>query len=191
MAYNQAFNIYNLITSDKTLSSAIVVTMSSLKNPYSQAPFGPITFELKAYDNGVGTQLFTSQSCTNIYQVSSILGAPTSISTGLANPLNISTSYSGRTIRFRIFNPFPSLNGQFLVSYPSSVRLIHSGSFTNSNSTINNTTGIVFTGMVTNDLTSAANITINLVTFITPPSSRLFTITYRTQVVSSGIVYGI
>lgn len=155
-----------------------------MKNPPSLAPFGPISFVIMY--NSV-----SSQTCKDIYHSNTAMNTPSSISTGLLNPLTISTAYNGKSIRLGVRQPFPAATGQLVLSFPSSLQVTYAATTYPLTTTSNgNTTIMTFSSLSGSDVTSG-NIGVSSINFITPPSSRSFTITLMDQLVQNGTVYGI
>lgn len=185
--YYDQFTVSGLIATDKTLSSAIVFSGSPIRNPWSLAPFGPITYELQIFDSTSSTYI-TSQSCTNMYQTVTRMNTPT-VQFNINGTLAISTTYTSKLARLTIKEPFPASTGQFVITFPSSVQILYpSNAFSNTVTS----TSIIFSGVVASDqIVPGSVLSISGLTVITPPSSRSFTITISTQWIQNGTTYGI
>lgn len=115
------------------------------------------------------------------------MNVPTSISFTINTTLAISTSYSGKTARLSIKNPFPS-TGQLRVSFPSSMSMVY---VPTTYPVVSSNSSLTFSSVQSSDLIGSGTISVPGITVTTPPSSRPFTITINSQAVVGGTVYGI
>lgn len=168
------------------LSSPIVFNGSGIYNPWSLAPFGPITFELQIFDTYKGLYV-TSQICNNVYQ--SVTKMSTLASTfNISTNLNISTTYLSKSVKLVTGGPFPAATGQLVLKFPSSVQVTYPYTTYPSTST---STSLTFSSIVSSDQLPGSALSMGGITVVTPPSSRPFAITITTQWVQGGTTYGI
>ena len=119
------------------------------------------------------------------------MAIPSSINTGLTAVPTISSTLSSRTIRFVIREPFPASTGRLRVTFPNSLQVLYNGILSFTNTTANSTISLSFAAVSTFDITATTSLNLSGITYITPPSSRPFTLTINSEHVENGVTYGI
>lgn len=176
----------NLFANNQTLSSAVSFNISSLANPWSTSPFGPITFSLVSTSN---SQEYVSQTCSSILQTTTLLGALQSFRFSYSRV--IGQSFFFRNGWFKITNPLPSQGGEVHITLSGGISLTYTGSF---NPTLGSATNSSYLVLDTFQSDYYPNSNISLFAKFSgqmPPSSRPFTITVTTYLNSAGTTYGI
>ena len=178
------FSFNGFVSTTKSYSSAVVLTITPLRNPWSLYPFGPITFQILNSNipsqncSGINLTMTTPNTFTNIYQ----FDLP-------STPL-ISTSYDALTLSLTIREPFPASTGYIMISYPDTLGMTFVGSGSVNNPT---NTSITLGGLSGTDLTANGSL-INMffsLTIVTPPSSRSFSFTFTSLYFNSAVYYPI
>jgi hypothetical protein len=91
----EVFSLSGFVTSDKTLSSAVVLQVSPLRNPWSTSPFGPITYQL--VNSGIATQ-----NCSGFTLSMTTSNSFNSVTFSLPSSPTLSTSYNISLARLQI-----------------------------------------------------------------------------------------
>ena len=91
----EVYTLSGFVTSDKTISSAVMMLISPLRNPWNTYPFGPITYQL--INQGIVTQ-----NCTGFTFTATTANTFSSTIFSLPTTPSITTTYNNLMLRLQI-----------------------------------------------------------------------------------------
>lgn len=101
------------------MAGVVSLSLGTVSNPWSTAPFGPISFSLLYADTATA---YLSQQCTGVYQSTSQKGTMSSFRINFLSSISYKSFF--QTGWFKITNPLPASGGQLHVLPANSDKLV-------------------------------------------------------------------